>query len=572
MKKQLTEEIGRIKEVMGINESVINPLIDISKRIARSLSSVNLSKNLNLENAYIGFQKAVRSGNSSDYFRYLSDMLDEMPSLYDNQIKKLLMDHNKVLIDDLETQVNNYLAKGYNKDTIKKVVNKFIKEKIQKEFPYDRFSKDLQNKFDDTIDNYRRPMAPLNPDLEPTALKKLLDNFPALQTFVRMTARWWKTEKQLLEQFLKYQDQAFAKLQMNQTPSYELKKMADILMSTKNLKKVEAKRVWEGMKDELSNNPGWKNQISSDVANELEKALSDSNPKNWSYVMDAITKTDSQAISNWEAIQKIYKESDKRILRIFNFVTFGDARTRKEIIQVLQKQGVKGYLGNRVLAYWIYAPAAITVLTIALHGFLLKGIENVGSKFGQDWELTDWGDGKSILQDVYNLFLESFPGETAEGAFLMFLSPTMVDDIWGWLTSVFLPGNIFLSEEEIKRKQNEVLDELDPEDREEVRDVLENGSEGEESSTETETETSTEEQPLTFDPVLKDIFARYPCMKSNFKNGDMKKISDTEFTIMGNGSKWTINIINGNPFYTKQNGVSLKSAYGKDRIPVQCQE
>jgi hypothetical protein len=61
-------------------------------------------------------------------------------------------------------------------------------------------------------------------------------------------------------------------------------------------------------------------------------------------------------------------------------------------------------------------------------------------------------------------------------------------------------------------------------------------------------------------------------MKANFKNGDMKKISDTEFTIMGNGSKWTINIINGNPFYTKQNGVSLKSAYGKDRIPVQCQE
>jgi hypothetical protein len=570
MKKQLTEEIGRIKEVMGINESVINPLIDISKRIARSLSSVNLSKNLNLENAYTGFQKAVRSGNSSDYFRYLSDMLDEMPSLYDNQIKKLLMDHNKVLIDDLETQVNNYLAKGYNKDTIKKVVNKFIKEKIQKEFPYDRFSKDLQNKFDDTIDNYRRPMAPLNPDLEPNALKKLLDNFPALQTFVRMTARWWKTEKQLLEQFLKYQDQAFAKMQMNQTPSYELKKMADILMSTKNLKKVEAKRVWEGMKDELSNNPGWKNQISSDVANELEKALSDSNPENWSYVMDVITKADSKALSNWEAVTKIFKESDNRIQRIVNFVSFGDARTRKEIIQVLQKTGVKGYVGARILAYWVYAPVLFTGLSIAYNAFILKGIENIGSKLDKDWEFTEWGDGETIAQDIYNLFLGSFPGETVGDAIFKFLTPSMLDDIWGWISSVFLPGNIFLTEEEIKRKQNEVLDELDPEDREEVRDVLENGSEGEESST--ETETSTEEQPLTFDPVLKDIFARYPCMKANFKNGDMKKISDTEFTIMGNGSKWTINIINGNPFYTKQNGVSLKSAYGKDRIPVQCQE
>ena len=570
MKKQLTEEIGRIKEVMGINESVINPLIDISKRIARSLSSVNLSKNLNLENAYTGFQKAVRSGNSSDYFRYLSDMLDEMPSLYDNQIKKLLMDHNKVLIDDLETQVNNYLAKGYNKDTIKKVVNKFIKEKIQKEFPYDRFSKDLQNKFDDTIDNYRRPMAPLNPDLEPNALKKLLDNFPALQTFVRMTARWWKTEKQLLEQFLKYQDQAFAKMQMNQTPSYELKKMADILMSTKNLKKVEAKRVWEGMKDELSNNPGWKNQISSDVANELEKALSDSNPENWSYVMDVITKADSKALSNWEAVTKIFKESDNRIQRIVNFVSFGDARTRKEIIQVLQKTGVKGYVGARILAYWVYAPGLFTGLSIAYNAFILKGIENIGSKLDKDWEFTEWGDGETIAQDIYNLFLGSFPGETVGDAIFKFLTPSMLDDIWGWISSVFLPGNIFLTEEEIKRKQNEVLDELDPEDREEVRDVLENGSEGEESST--ETETSTEEQPLTFDPVLKDIFARYPCMKANFKNGDMKKISDTEFTIMGNGSKWTINIINGNPFYTKQNGVSLKSAYGKDRIPVQCQE
>jgi hypothetical protein len=106
------------------------------------------------------------------------------------------MDHNKVLIDDLETQVNNYLVKGYNKDAIKKVANKFIKEKIQKEFPYDRFSKDLGNKFDDTINNYRRPITPLNPDLEPGALKKLLDNFPALQTFARMTARLLKNEKE----------------------------------------------------------------------------------------------------------------------------------------------------------------------------------------------------------------------------------------------------------------------------------------------------------------------------------------------------------------------------------------
>jgi hypothetical protein len=73
------------------------------------------------------------------------------------------------------------------------------------------------------------------------------------------------------------------------------------------------------------------------------------------------------------------------------------------------------------------------------------------------------------------------------------------------------------------------------------------------------------DEPLTFDPVLKKLFSKYPCMKSAFSDGRMKKISDSEFTIRNGSDKWTITIENESGFYTKKNDVSI------ERQPVKCE-
>jgi len=84
-----------------------------------------------------------------------------------------------------------------------------------------------------------------------------------------------------------------------------------------------------------------------------------------------------------------------------------------------------------------------------------------------------------------------------------------------------------------------------------------------ESASKQEEQNTTE--PLTFDPVLKKLFSKYPCMKSAFSDGRMKKISDSEFTIRNGSDKWTITIENESGFYTKKNDVSI------ERQPVKCE-
>jgi hypothetical protein len=486
---------------------------------------------------------------------------------------------NKPLLDTVSTNINKALknASPNNFTQIQDRLNQIAEiqaRQLTRQIPSQKLAKELEKGWKKQIEDFDKYNIPV-----PTTsfvhniniwFTKAFSDFDTVKNMIRNLLKSFDT---LQDEFFELDKLATAKIRAGRDATTEIKRMADIIISINNKKGMIAEEVWNNMTTQ--GKQGWKNSISPEVHRKLAY---ESKGKPWDGLLEAISETDDSLKTAWGAyidmfrFRKNFKDS---ISRWVSYISWGDPRKPAELVKVLKKNGIPFYIISRAVAFWVVTPAILSMARNSIFG-VLSAVENIGYLFPDDerFDIVDWGEGKeNWATELIDSYFDYIPGDGVWDSVGRFITP------WSW-DQVTEPFKVFFGgtqtedleglKDKVKSDYEDFKNNLSDEEREKLeRAENEAGLSDESISTETQT---TEEQPLTFDPVLKDIFARYPCMKANFKNGDMKKISDTEFTIMGNGSKWTINIINGNPFYTKQNGVSLKSAYGKDRIPVQCQE
>ncbi len=295
-------------------------------------------------------------------------------------------------------------------------------------------------------------------------------------------------------------------------------------------------------------------------------------------MMEAIAESNGSIKPYFNETMTVYNElldifrKGKRLgglKRVGNFLAYGDPRTVQEIAVRLQKSGLPAYAWRRVLAHFVIFPIIITFFKLVGNLFL-EGVELVVSPVTDKENPlgSDWADDQNWKWEVFDSFIETIPK-----SIIGFIDMTYVDEMWNTMDNYIGPGfkesDEFKVQSKIEQKYLEWKEGLPEEEQEKIDEVIktEGLEDSTESSTETssETETSTEEEPLTYDPVFKNLFSKYPCLTTQFKNGDIKKLSDTKLKIMGNGSEWTVIIgSDGNASYTEKNGVRINP------VPVQC--
>lgn len=584
--KILKEEISRIHQLIGVNPNVnIDLRLDESLLIVESFVGVltdaaklidnlkNSGKKISttLDNLMDDFAKAA---DESEKLLALGKIMDESEDFYKKlfpKIKKL----NETQLNALRKAATEALKNGEDPDNVKRVLKLQI-DKIFKDIPSTKLKKDLVYEYNSIVDSYK-PNQFDNVEI-PSGVKSKISNwvstsFPNVDSVLTLVRNYFSNYERLLNAYKRNHDIA-AKLLLEGRGDDAIpyiKKMADLLAATRNLKKTP-KTVWEGL--DSQGKKGWKDEIIPEIQYKLKYAKTG---EPWEGMMEAIAESNGSIKKYFDETLTVYNElfdifrKGKRfggLKRIGNFLAYGDPRTVQEIAIRLQKSGLPAYAWRRVFAYLVIFPMMITLFKL-LGNLALEGAELVASPFTDKENPlgSDWADDQNWKWEVFDTFIKTIPT-----SIIGFIDMTYVDEIWNTMDGYIGPGfkesDEFKVQSKIEQKYLDWKEGLPEEEQAKIDEVIK--TEGLEDSTESSTETSTEtqtteEQPLTYDPLFKNLFSKYPCLKTQFKNGDIKKLSDTKLKIMGNGSEWTVIIgSDGNASYTEKNGVSINP------VPVQC--
>ena len=303
-------------------------------------------------------------------------------------------------------------------DYIPKVVRNKIKEKIK-----ERFRK-AAGIVDDVTPGRKVPN--VNPNLTSNLKQYIVTKLIPrnIQTLKRVVQRIGTDQKKLNDEFLEITKQAAESLSQGQTADYYFKKMSDILLSKKKSWNDGIEEMYKVLKKDKN--------IPADVNKEFTrsdfyKTLIENTKDKGENIFKELLSPWAKLVWPWGNKKGFLEWAERVIMFIVNL----NASTLDEITLKLQKNGITGYLAQRIIAGYLTKNLIIpTIFAITKAYFLGWPLEQLkkltkgktGNPFGPK--------GKETFTDSFVRQFKTGFGGVNHSVYSYIPFGSLIDDIW----------------------------------------------------------------------------------------------------------------------------------------------